>query len=72
MGSAGRSEKVRTYNYIQDRISDHRLSKNYYNIDEFLVGEELLNKLIKDLMTTTKFKNLNNILDQFKNAKTIS
>lgn len=39
MGTGDRSEKVRTYNYPQNRITDHRLNINKYGIDSFMAGE---------------------------------
>ncbi|XP_067001341.2 peptide chain release factor 1-like, mitochondrial [Anabrus simplex] len=44
-----RSEKIRTYNFSQDRITDHRLSNNMHNMESFMSGEELLDKLIQQL-----------------------
>lgn len=49
VGSAGRSEKIRTYNYQQDRITDHRLGSNAHNIAAFLSGGELLDSMITEL-----------------------
>ncbi|HWH34602.1 MAG TPA: peptide chain release factor 1 [Acidimicrobiales bacterium] len=39
VGSGGRSEKIRTYNYKENRISDHRIGFTSYNLDKVLQGE---------------------------------
>jgi len=47
VGTGDRSEKIRTYNFPQDRITDHRLEQNFHNIERMLDGE--LDELIDAL-----------------------
>ncbi len=47
IGTGGREEKIRTYNFPQNRITDHRIGVTLHNLDRFLEGEveELLQAL---------------------------
>ena len=38
VGSGERCEKIRTYNYPQSRITDHRINYSVYSLDDFLSG----------------------------------
>jgi len=48
IGSGGREEKIRTYNYPQNRVTDHRIELTLYNLDQFMEGriEPILNSLL--------------------------
>ncbi len=50
VGTGDRSERIRTYNYPQGRITDHRINYSIYNMDDFLDGdiEEMSNELQRE------------------------
>ncbi len=48
VGSGDRSERIRTYNYPQGRVTDHRINLTLYKLDEILQGE--LNQVVEPLV----------------------
>ncbi|MDX2104727.1 MAG: peptide chain release factor 1 [Alphaproteobacteria bacterium] len=51
VGSGDRSERIRTYNFPQGRVTDHRINLTLYKIDQVMAGEaldELLDALIRE------------------------
>lgn len=50
VGQSNRNEKIRTYNYPQDRITDHRIGKSYQKLRALFEGDVLvLERIINDL-----------------------
>ncbi len=56
VGSGERSEKIRTYNFPQNRVTDHRIGKTSYNLMGFLNGD--LDEFIEELATTDQTERL--------------
>ena len=56
VGTGDRSEKIRTYNYPQGRITDHRIGFSIFQIDDFLNGN--LDEMIDNLIATDRAEKL--------------
>jgi len=56
VGTAERAEKIRTYNFPQSRITDHRINKSFYNLQQILDGE--LDELIEALIAKERMEQL--------------
>ncbi|MCP6719412.1 MAG: PCRF domain-containing protein [Patescibacteria group bacterium] len=52
IGRAKRVEKIRTYNFAQDRMTDHRIKKSWHNLDKIMAGK--LDPVIKTLSKKLK------------------
>jgi len=50
IGSGGREEKIRTYNFPQNRLTDHRVNMTLYNLDQVIAGD--LEETIDTLQTS--------------------
>ena len=60
VGSGDRSERIRTYNYPQGRVTDHRISLTLYKLDQILKGESL-DEVIDALRSDDNAKKLSSI-----------
>ncbi len=60
VGSGDRSERIRTYNYPQGRVTDHRINLTLYKLEEILSGSAL-NEIVEALQTEENAKKLSNI-----------
>lgn len=58
VGSGDRSERIRTYNFPQGRVSDHRIGLTLYKLDYFLDGE--LDEIIDGLITSDQAEKMKN------------
>ena len=56
VGSGDRSEKIRTYNYPQGRITDHRIGMSIYQMENFLDGD--LDEMIDNLIAADRAEKL--------------
>ena len=56
VGTGDRAEKIRTYNFPQDRVTDHRISLTLRNLPRILAGE--LDELIDALATSDQANQL--------------
>ncbi|MBE5860146.1 MAG: peptide chain release factor 1 [Butyrivibrio sp.] len=61
VGTGDRSEKIRTYNYHQGRVTDHRIGLTLYKIDSILDGD--LDELIDALTTASQAEKLSSVND---------
>ena len=58
VGTGDRSERIRTYNYPQGRVTDHRIGLTLYKIDDILNGN--MDEIIDALITASRTRQLNN------------
>ncbi|XP_044304184.1 peptide chain release factor 1, mitochondrial isoform X2 [Varanus komodoensis] len=58
LGTRAQSERIRTYNFSQGRVTDHRISYEIRNIEAFLSGRELLDELISKLLEAAEMEAL--------------
>ncbi|MEP7359991.1 MAG: peptide chain release factor 1 [Chloroflexota bacterium] len=61
VGSGERSEKIRTYNFPQDRVTDHRINVDLHNLPNVLDGD--LDRLLDELISTDQAERLSHLDD---------
>ncbi len=61
IGTGDRSERIRTYNFPQGRVTDHRINLTLHKLDEFLEGE-IFDEMIESLTLQAQEESLNNLI----------
>ncbi|MDL2296099.1 peptide chain release factor 1 [Lachnospiraceae bacterium OttesenSCG-928-E19] len=61
VGSGDRSEKIRTYNFPEQRVTDHRIKLTLYKLDDILAGGNGLDEMIDALIAAEQLEQLANI-----------
>ena len=61
VGSGDRSEKIRTYNFPEQRVTDHRIKLTLYKLDDILAGGSALDEMIDALIAADQLERLANI-----------
>ena len=59
VGSGDRSERIRTYNFPQGRVTDHRIGMTLYKLDSFLDGE--IDEIIDGMITNDQAEKMKNL-----------
>ncbi|MCL2369401.1 MAG: peptide chain release factor 1, partial [Alphaproteobacteria bacterium] len=58
VGSGDRSEKIRTYNFPEQRVTDHRIKLTLYKLDDMLAGGLALDEMIDALTAADQLEQL--------------
>ncbi|XP_023555970.1 peptide chain release factor 1, mitochondrial isoform X2 [Octodon degus] len=64
VGTRAQSERIRTYNFTQDRVTDHRIAYEVRDIKEFLCGKKCLDQLIQRLLQSANKEAIVELLDE--------
>ena len=61
IGTGDRSERIRTYNFPQGRITDHRINLTFHKLEEFMEGE-IFDQMIENLNLQAEQEKLKNLI----------
>ena len=60
IGTGDRSERIRTYNYPQGRVTDHRINLTLHKLEEFMEGQ-IFDEIVENLSLQAQMEELNKI-----------
>ena len=60
IGTGDRSERIRTYNFPQGRVTDHRINLTLHKLEEFMQGE-IFDEMIENLSIQAQQEELRNL-----------
>ena len=60
IGTGDRSERIRTYNFPQGRVTDHRINLTLHKLEEFMQGE-IFDEMIENLSIQAQQEELSNL-----------
>jgi len=66
IGSGDRSQRIRTYNFPQNRLTDHRINLDLYSLDKIIMGD--MDELVEALQTFDKEQRLKNLTSETEPA----
>lgn len=72
VGSSSRSEKIRTYNFPQDRLTDHRTGTNFHGLTELIKGGSKFHDLVEHMVREYRKESIGHLLLASFSAKTVS
>ena len=68
LGSGERHERIRTYNFNHDRVTDHRVGLTFNGVQMFMTGEADLDELLHQLLVQEESTNMAALLERHKNT----
>ena len=66
VGSGERHERIRTYHYLQDRVTDHRLGVSVHGTANFMEGGEELASLMEQLQAQQEARAISTLLNSHR------
>lgn len=64
LGSGERHEKIRTYHFHQDRVTDHRVGLTFNGVESFMAGETDLDELVEQLALQEETASISALIDR--------